>query len=88
VSGSSCSPPSTPARAPLGGAGTITFAYSTKQLLRARRLDPTEIQGLFTKEEINRINSVEHIPMLMMDEVRRTMKVGAREHRNRTLSKA
>ncbi|KAJ1628103.1 Bestrophin, RFP-TM, chloride channel-domain-containing protein [Pavlovales sp. CCMP2436] len=58
---------------------TITFAYSTKQLLRGRRLDPTEVQGLFTKNEIDRINSVEHIPMLMMDEIRRMMKFELRE---------
>ncbi|KAJ1632060.1 Bestrophin, RFP-TM, chloride channel-domain-containing protein [Pavlovales sp. CCMP2436] len=36
-----------------------TFRHSTKQLLRGRRLDPTEVQGLFTKDEINRINSFE-----------------------------
>jgi len=62
---------------------TITFAYSTKQLLRGRRLDPTEVQGLFTKNEIDRINSVEHIPMLMMDEIRRAMKFELREQRER-----
>ncbi|KAJ1640752.1 Bestrophin/UPF0187 [Pavlovales sp. CCMP2436] len=61
---------------------TITFAYSTKQLLRGRRLDPTEVQGLFTKDEIDRINSVELIPMLMMDEIRRMMKFELREQRS------
>jgi hypothetical protein len=74
--------------APLGGAGTITFAYATKQLLRGRRLDPTEILGLFSKAEIDRINSVEHVPMLMIDEIRRTIKVGAREPRKRTLCRS
>jgi hypothetical protein len=73
-----------PARASLGGAGTITFTYATKQMLRARRLDHAEVFGLFSKDEIDRINLVEHIPMLMMDEIRRCMKVGAREHRTRT----
>jgi hypothetical protein len=55
--------------------GTIAFAYATKQNLRGRKFDVTEMQGLFELDEILLMNQVEHIPMLMVDEIRRTMKV-------------
>jgi hypothetical protein len=59
----------------LARVGTIAFAYATKQNLRGRKFDVTEMQGLFELDEILLMNQVEHIPMLMVDEIRRTMKV-------------
>mmetsp|Transcript_42006 Transcript_42006/g.103582 ORF Transcript_42006/g.103582 Transcript_42006/m.103582 type:complete len:534 (+) Transcript_42006:92-1693(+) len=53
---------------------TIAFAYATKQSLRAKKFDKAEMAGLFSDEEIDLMNQVEHIPMLMVDEIRRTIK--------------
>mmetsp|Transcript_8380 Transcript_8380/g.21433 ORF Transcript_8380/g.21433 Transcript_8380/m.21433 type:complete len:538 (-) Transcript_8380:137-1750(-) len=53
---------------------TIAFAYATKQQLRGRKFEKAEMAGLFSDEETDLMNQVEHIPMLMIDEIRRTIK--------------
>lgn len=57
---------------------TITFAYAVKQSLRGLKLDKAEMAGLFGDDEIALLNAVEHIPMLMIDEIRRTVRVRPR----------
>lgn len=53
---------------------TIGFAYATKQALRGAKFSKPEMVGLFDEEELDLMNQVEHIPMLMVDEIRRWMK--------------
>lgn len=54
---------------------TIAFAYATKQSLRGKKLESAEMRGLFSDEEVALVNQVEHIPLLMIDEIRRTLRV-------------
>mmetsp|Transcript_7096 Transcript_7096/g.20581 ORF Transcript_7096/g.20581 Transcript_7096/m.20581 type:complete len:225 (+) Transcript_7096:786-1460(+) len=53
---------------------TIGFAYAVKQNLRGLKLNKDEMEGLFEDEELDLMNKVEHIPMLMVDEIRRWLK--------------
>mmetsp|Transcript_46682 Transcript_46682/g.108973 ORF Transcript_46682/g.108973 Transcript_46682/m.108973 type:complete len:501 (+) Transcript_46682:7-1509(+) len=53
---------------------TIAFAYATKQNLRGKKFDLAEMHGLFQDDEVELMNQVEHIPLLMIDEIRRSLK--------------